>query len=189
MSPQPAASGGRYRRRQHYIDRMLQKRLLIALILLEMLLLCGAGVLLYASLDAIVEENLYRVHFADQPSMFQVLFSEALPIIGGLVAANIVTLFVADRVWAGHVLKIMLNLRSLLLRTKMLDLYADPDVSHKHHVLDRALAWRSAERARHQALRALAERAQGLASSGDAALDEYRQCLQGMRRQLPPTRE
>lgn len=190
-SPQPHRH---HSRKIHYVDHLLQKRLLIALVVLEVTLLCIAGAILYTSLNAIVDENLYRIHFADQPSMFSVLLKESLLILGGLVAANLVALFVADRIWSHYVNGIMQTLRDLLSRTRDLDLRPDVEAPYRHKVLELALAWRQVERTRNLALRDLSDRAEALAGQQPIAEDELRRCLLSIIEQLhgsgaarPPT--
>ncbi|HEY3328172.1 MAG TPA: hypothetical protein VGK14_13540 [Novimethylophilus sp.] len=174
-----------YRRKIHYIDFVLQKRLLIALVALEVILLCIAGGVLYFRLQALVDENLYHIHFGDQPSIFYELFSESLLILGVLVAVNLVALLIADRIWAHYVNGIMSCLRSLLSRTRELDLRPDAAAPHRHKVLELALAWRETERARHLALRTLVERADSAAGVVPMPIEEYRAYLHAMREQLP----
>ena len=174
-----------FERKIRYIDFRVQKRLLIALVALEVVLLCIAGGALLYRLNIIVDENLYRIHFADQPSMFYVLFSEALQIVGALVAINLVALLIADRIWSHYVNGIMSCLRSLLSRTRELDLRPEAAAPHLHKVLELALAWRETERSRHMALRALAERAESAAGASPVQVAEYRACLLAMREQLP----
>lgn len=181
-SPQ---TGQQYRRKIHYIDFIVQKRLLIALVVLEGTLLCSAGAVLYYRLHSIVDENLYRIHFADQPSMFHVLFSESLLILGVLLAVNLVALLIADRIWAHYVTGIMSCLRGLLSRTLELDLRPDTAAPHGHKVLELALAWRETERNRHLVLRALFDRAESAAGAVPLQVEEYRACLLAMREQLP----
>ena len=77
--PTPSSQPGSvHQRKIHYIDHVLQKRLLVALVLLEIIIVSAAGALLYYRLNAIVEENLYRIHFDSQPSMLSVWLRESL---------------------------------------------------------------------------------------------------------------
>lgn len=174
-----------HHRKIHYIDHVLQKRLLIALVILELIVLSIAGAILYVRLNTIVDESLYRIHFTGQASMFAVLLKESLLILGGLVAVNLLALFAADRIWSHYVDGILLALRGLLSRTRDLDLRDDARVPQRHRVLALALAWRDAERTRHLALRESLEAIERFAaerSLPDAAL---RAALLAMRLHLP----
>lgn len=178
----------RHQRKTHYIDHLLQKWLLIALVVLEITVLSVAGAILYARLNTIVDESLYRVHFAGQPSMFSVLFKESLLIIAGLLAANLAALFAADRIWSHYVHGILLTLRGLLTRTGNLDLREDAKGPQRHQVLALALAWREAERRRHQALRAALDRLANDAADASTADETFRASLLTTRARLPDVR-
>lgn len=187
MTSSPDASfppGQTHRRRIHYVDYVLQKWMLIGLVVLEVIVLSIGGAILYSRLNAVVDANLYRIHFAGQPSMFSVLLKESVVIMGWLGAANIVALVVADRIWTYYVHGILTTLRSLLSSTRDLDLRADAGVPERHNVVAQALAWRHAERERHLALHeslSLVARAAEQPSSSD----EFRAALIALRQQLP----
>lgn len=181
-TPQP---GPPHQRKIHYIDHVLQKRLLIALVILEVIVVSIAGAILYIRLNTIVDESLYRIHFAGQPSIFTVLLKESLLILGGLVAANLAALFIADRIWSHYVRSILLALCGLLSSTRDLDLRADADIPQRHKVLVLALAWRRTERARHLALREALTVMESVATRPSASDEEFRSCLLAVRRQLP----
>jgi hypothetical protein len=177
-APETPRSAPLHQRRIHYIDFKLQKRLLIALVVMELVVLCIAGAILYYRLNAIVDENLYRVHIADQPSMFFILFTEALQIIGGLVAVNLAALLAADRIWAHYVRGIMDSLRHLLNKSRTLDFSPDDEDPLQHPVIELALAWRGKERALQLGLHGLAQQAGKAAATGDLA--RYRETLRRM---------
>lgn len=188
MNTKPAsadAPGQAHQRKVHYIDHVLQKRLLIALVALETTVLSLAGAILYFRLNTIVDESLYRIHFASQPSMFSVLLKESLLILGGLVAVNLVALFAADRIWSHYVRSILLSLRSLLSRTRDLDLRADPDLPQRHKVLTLAIDWRRTERARHLALYESLHIVENIAARPAASAAEIRDGLLNFRKHLP----
>lgn len=178
--------GQTHHRRIHYIDHVLQKWMLIALVVLEVVVLSVAGAILYVRLNIIADESLYRIHFAGQPSMFSVLLKESLQVLGGLVAANLVALFVADRIWTHYVRGIVHALRGLLSRTRALDLRADADqLAPRHKVLALAQGWRLAERARHLALRESFAELERVAAQTSVAPDQLRACLLNLRGHLP----
>lgn len=141
-----------HHRHIHYIDHVLQRRLMVALVVLEVIVLAVAGATLHARLDAIVEENLYRTHLATQPAMFPLLLGEAMKIIAGMVAANLVALLAADRIWVGHVFSIRATLRALLSASRELDFRDTPEIEVAHRVHADAMQWRVSERTRIAAL-------------------------------------
>lgn len=180
-SPQP---GQPHLRKIHYIDHILQKWLLIALVCLESIVVCIAGVILYIRLNTLVDESLYRVHFGDQPSMFSVLIKESMWVLAGLVAVNLLALLVADRIWSRYVRSIVLALRGLLLSSRDLDFRVDSEVPQRHKVVTLALDWRRAQRVRHLALRDSIGAVASAAARTSTSDDEFRACLLEVRGHL-----
>lgn len=176
-------SGRSHQRKIKYIDHALQKWLLVALVVLEVIVLSIAGTILYVRLNAIVDESLYRIHFGGQPSMFSVLLSESMRIIGGMIAVNLLALFVADRIWVYYVRAILGELRRMFACTRVLDFRGDPAIHQRHKVLSLAQDWRRAEKERHVALNQSLEH---MATRSSASLVELRADLQDFRGYLPP---
>ncbi len=180
-APSPAQ---KHRRKTRYIDHVLQKWMLIAFVSLEVIVLSIGGAILYSALNAVVDADLYRIHFVDQRSMLSALLKESMVILGWMGAANIVALVVADRIWAYYVNDILGTLRGLLSRTRDLDLAADVELPRSHKAVALALAWRDVERDRQRALHeslALIDRGAARSSSND----EFRAALLALRQHLP----
>ena len=169
-------------RKIHYIDHVLQKWMLIALVTMEVLVFSAAGAVLYWRLGLVVENSLYRIHFGGQPSMFSILLKESLWVLAGLVAVNLLALFVADRIWVRYVRSIVLSLRGLLIKSRGLDFTPDADTVQRHKVVALALGWRRQERAR---LLALRESTEVVVDSSSATDDAFRASLLAMRGRLP----
>lgn len=186
-SPKSSPTAQPHQRRIKYIDQALQKWLLIALVTLEILILAGAGALLYFKLDAVVEASLYRVHLAGQPSMLSVLLKESLQIVVGLVAINLLALFVADRIWARHVRGILGALRELLSSVQSLDLREESvsNIPPKHDVLSAGLDWHRAERERHLALHQSVTALEHMAMQTNTSDDAFRAGLLAFCHELP----
>lgn len=141
---QPATA----RRRTVYVDEAVQKWLLIALVTFEVVLISGALWLLYQQLNAMVEANLYRIHFSGEANIDPVLLKKMLLGLGGLVAINIVVLLVADWFWTRQVNAILQPLVKLLNKVEELDFSEDEPVEKSHKVVELAHAWRNSERQR-----------------------------------------
>lgn len=184
LPAEPVPAGHSHDRKVKYIDHAIQKWLLIALVVLELTVLSVAGAVLYFRLNAIVEENLYRIHFDNQHSMLSVLLVESLWIIGGMIVVNLLALFAADRIWVRYVNSILADLRRLLSSTRELDFRnaSSTDVHQRHEVLALSVAWRKAERARHVALRKSIDL---LATQNSSTAEEFRNSLMAVRSQLP----
>jgi hypothetical protein len=187
--PQPltpaAAPPLSQRRRIHYVDRKLQMRLLLALVVLEIVVLSVAGWVLYHRLDTLVEESIYRVHHTAERSMFASLLSSALQVVAGMLAANVLALLVAKQIWSAHVNRILGALGDELDKARRLDFSAGAQAEPLHPVVVTAQAWRAAERQRHVALREALD-AWGRALQSETATDEERRAaLLACRRPLP----
>lgn len=178
-----------HHRKLHYVDHALQKWLLIALVILEVLILAAAGAVLYFRLHGVVEDSLYRVHLAGQPPMLTVLLKESLVILAGLVAVNLLALLVADRIWAHYVGGIVAALRSLLTSVQKLDLREERllHIAPRHEVLSVGLQWHRAERERHLALLESMRDLEQLASQPDASIEDFRAGLLAFSQTLPKT--
>lgn len=178
---------GPVKRKIHYVDHAIQKWLLVALVTLELLLVGAAVWVLYQQLSAVVEQNLYRIHYSDGQRIFPVLLENSLYVLGGLIAANLAALLVADRIWAHYVNGILRSFKGLMTRTEGLDFLDDgTDITRQHEVIELALAWREAEHARCRKIR---EEIGGLDASQKYADPEVREkakaALERLRRALP----
>lgn len=185
--PKSSTPAQPHQRSIKYIDQALQKWLLVALVALEILILAGAGAILYFRLDATVEDSLYRVHLAGQPSMLSVLLKESLQIVVGLIAINLMALFVADRIWARHVRGILGALRKILHSVRDLDLREEAvtEISPHHEVLMVGLEWHRTERERHLALRKSLAMLEHMAKQPDTSDDAFRAGLLAFCHELP----
>ena len=125
------------------VDHALQKSLLLALVVLEVLVAAGAIAALYQALTGIADENLYRIHFTGGPSVLSLLLGEGLRVLAGMLAVNLLALIVADRVWAFYVNRILRNLDRLMNAAEHLDFRSQTPSAFDHAVLTQALAWRS----------------------------------------------
>ena len=109
------------RRRVRLVDDDIQKTLLVALVLMETIGVAIAIWMLYRALGEIVDENTYRIHFAEGASILSKLSREGLRVFGVMLAVNVVALIIADRIWAFHVKRIVRNLDHLMDASRQLD--------------------------------------------------------------------
>jgi hypothetical protein len=133
------------RRRVRLVDDQLQKSLLVALVLMETAAVALAIWMLYQALGRIVDENTYRIHFSNGPSISVQLFIEGLRVLGAMLALNLLALFVADRIWAWYVVRIVGQLDRMMDASSALDLRPQAPISCQHSVLERADDWRAVE--------------------------------------------
>lgn len=165
MNSLPQQQQSPVRRKIHYVDHTIQKWLLIALVALEVLLVSAALWGLYRELSSVIEQNIYRIHYTDNQRIFPLLLKNSVYVLGAMLAANAAALLIADRIWAYYVNAILRAFSSLMARTGKLDFMDDADSSaRQHETVERALAWRKAERIRCRKIR---EKIGGLESGAD----------------------
>ncbi len=171
-------------RKIRYVDESIQKGLLVALVLLEVAL-AGASVwLLNRQLNAVIDDNLYRIHMADAEPMFAQLLHQAALVLGTFIAVNIAALLAADRIWSRHVNGVVRSLMHLVAKTGRMDFSADPEPGDRHETLHLASAWRARERARLAAIRDLVTQLDGRTKVDDDPV-EIRGALERLRKLLP----
>ncbi|MDP2369655.1 hypothetical protein [Rhodoferax sp.] len=124
------------------VDHALQRSLLVALVVLEVLVVASAIAVLYQALANIADENLYRIHFSGELSVLSLLLREGLHVLAGMLAVNLLALIVADRVWAFYVNRILRNLDRLMSASEQLDFRSQAPSAFDHAVLAQAVAWR-----------------------------------------------
>lgn len=169
-----------------YVDEKIQKGLLVALVVLEVLLVAGTLWVLYRQMGEVLDANLYRVHFSQQPNIYPLLFKTGLMGIGALVAVNVIVLWVATWLWARHVDSIIRPFRELVAKVEALDFTEDQANDVLHEVVDLALAWRHSKRRILHKLRAEIAKLDELGDLSDPeAQRRARSILESIREQLP----
>ncbi|RZI42004.1 hypothetical protein EGT07_15490 [Herbaspirillum sp. HC18] len=133
------------RRQTHYVDHILQKWLLVALVILECTLTALAIWGLYWVLTDIIESNMYRIHFSPDDNMLRDFAIAGAKILIGTGVVNFIAIVLADRIWAVYVHSIVRGIDKVMLAAQRLDLTAQQGVRRTHLVLDRLLRWQRAE--------------------------------------------
>lgn len=149
MNPRPAQR----QRRIVYIDHVLQKWLLVAMVVLEAALTAFAIFGLYWVLGRIIDDSLYRIHLADSESMVRRFLFEGALILGATGVVNLSALVIADRIWAVYVRRILGDLDRLMRAANDLDFRTQPRIKRSHAVLDRALRWQREQALRNRRIR------------------------------------
>ena len=151
MSLPPVSSHNR--RRMRLFDHHLQKSMLVALIVMETAVVSVAIYFLYRALAALIDEQMYRIHFQGSVDMLSLLVSEGFPVLGAMLLVNFVALIIADRIWVFYVRGILAQLGAVMLAAARLDLSPAPPSAFGHAVLEQAERWRADEAARLDAVR------------------------------------
>lgn len=178
--------GARYSRKIRYIDERIQFWLLAALVVMEIVLVASSLTILHYRLDAVIEENLYRVHLSAQPPMIHLLVTATLHVLGWTLFWNVVALLLADWIWTRHVRAITTPFYALMKRMAALRFDLEDGMSDLHRVAILAKSWYFTEKFRLSELR---NTLRELAALSDLAAENNRQqalaLLQHMRTQLP----
>lgn len=141
------------RRRNVYVDHVLQKWLLVALVLLECVLTGLAIWGLYLILGDLIDQNMYRIHFSPDDDILRDFAVQGAKILVGTGVVNITAIILADRIWAVYVRSIVRGLDKVMLAAQRLDLMQQRDVRRTHALLDRVLRWQRAESLRLRRIR------------------------------------
>lgn len=172
------------RRRRHYVDGLLQGRLILLLIGLELALFGISLVVIYGELNAAIDADTFRVHVSDARAA-PALVSALLPLAPWVILGNVLVLAAAVAYWRGRVNAVLGPLRDRLTATAGLDLRPPPDRTDTHDVLRAAERWTATERERY---RQVCELAASLPSALDPAdpraAAKVRSALQRIQRTL-----
>jgi len=133
------------RRKTYYVDHIMQKWLLVALVILECTLTGLAIWGLYDALGEIIDRNMYRIHFSPDDNMLRDFAIDGTKILIGTGVVNFIAIILADRIWAFYVRSIVRGIDKVTLAAQRLDLTAQRSVRRTHVVLDRLLRWQRGE--------------------------------------------
>lgn len=145
------------RRNNFYVDHMVQKWLLVALVMLEMLSIAIAVWALYQALDSVVEANMYRIHFRADSGDLPAFVAIGIRIIVGIGIVNFAAIVAADRIWALYVNRILHNLDRIMRAALGFDFSVLQVERREHAILDQAAGWHDNERKRLLRIRAFIE--------------------------------
>ncbi|MBF0142308.1 MAG: hypothetical protein HQL59_02465 [Magnetococcales bacterium] len=175
------------KRRVPYVDFAVQFYLLLGLVALEVVLLIGGIVVLFHRLRGVIDESLYRAHSVSHEALLPRLLEETGWVIGGMLLVNILALLAADRIWVVYVRSITRTFSELAKKTGNLEFVEDPDLGHRHRVIDLMVAWRRSERERARGIRQNLANIDPSGEFHDEKINAiYRRRLQAVRRLLPP---
>ncbi|MDO8413154.1 MAG: hypothetical protein Q7S51_05110 [Gallionellaceae bacterium] len=173
-----------------YVDHALQKWLLVVLIALEIVLITGTLWMLYLQLTSVVETHLFRAHSAAKPDIYPLLKTGLIG-LSWLIIFNVLSLWIADRIWSRQINSILQPFTELVGKIEQLDFseVALHDIAlgaQPHPVIELTHAWRTAERERLRNIRtAIAQ----LETTGDMTTpgteERTRATLETIRKLLP----
>ena len=154
MNQAQHTSATQHQRRRYFIDRIIQGRLLISLILLELLIFGTAMWFVYADLQHHIDTNLYRIHQVQLDSL-PVLINSLMHIIPWIILVNVLAIIFVDKIWAGYVRKIVFELENIFADLKHLNIKQPVKIKGEHQVITQAKNYLLNEQQRNQSIREL----------------------------------
>ena len=135
------------RRRIKFIDERLQRNLLIALVMLEVLLVVIAVLYINHGFREIIESRLYSIHPAGSAAVSAETWLISKAVLG-LLLANLLVLMLADTLWRRQTKQLLDELRASSARMHVLDLRdvggGEPPADHQ--LLNLLNRWQAKER-------------------------------------------
>jgi hypothetical protein len=132
-------------RRRYYVDRLVQGRLLVIMVLLEIAMFTCAMLVAYMDLNSAA-----ALQQASAPgvSSSAIVVHELLRIVPWVLVANLIMVLFVGRVWGRYVTSIVVPLRSLLAAVERLDLRGNGRIDSRHEALTIGRRWILSERER-----------------------------------------
>lgn len=186
MIPAAASATPRptYRRQIYYVDKSVQRSLLIALVALEVALVCVSTWVAYWHLSNLIEESLYRVHLVQTGPILVRLVTKGFAVLGLFALVNLVALMLAQRIWSRHENLVLRSFTDLIDKTRQLDFSSDLANKPQHEVLALAITWRAQERSRFTAIRDQVNKLESTASA-ESSPNSLLPVLETLHRLLP----
>lgn len=174
------------RRKILYIDKALQKWLLVGLVALEVGLAGGLAWLMRWQLNQTIEKNLYRVHQAEAGPLLGQLLHEAWLPLGIFLIVNALALLAAHLIWRSYLNVMLRRFMALVGKTRRLDFSLDPNrTRYRYGLLTLTETLRTKERHRLAAIREQMSRLEAEVSDfGDP--QRIRNALDSLDELLPP---
>ena len=173
-----------YRRQIHYVDKSIQRSLLIALVALEVILVCVSTWVAYWHLNTLIEDSLYRVHLVQTGPILMRLVTNGFAVLGLFALVNLIALMLAQRIWSRHENLVLNSFTDLIDKTRQLDFSSDLANTQQHEVLALAITWRTRERNRFTAIRYQLAKLD-VPVSADKSLNDMLLAVENLQKLLP----
>lgn len=179
------------RRRQVYVDAEIQRRIVLALVAIEVLVLALACLMLARSFPKVVAG---ATAASGEAGLLRLLAAEFGRVALYCGIANVLAVLAAHALWARHVRKVLSGFARRLARVRALDLRREPArQAATHRLLDLCDRWIEGERRRMLAVRIAAARlprplpADPRSHEAAEALAALQEAAALLRRQAPAT--
>ncbi len=133
------------KRHIHYINPAIQKRLIISMVVIELILISLTIFWLYHDINYLIEDNMFRVHAQNNltPGFFAVRLAQAAFV---LLIINIIISSLAVWYWKNYIINIITPLEEIAALIQKLDFTKRPDISEPHETIQIASEWLSKEK-------------------------------------------
>lgn len=136
------------RRRQYYTDQKIQGYLLVALIAIEVGLVCMLLVFLYTDINSLIEQQIYRIH-GNESGTWPQIFKLVVSSMSVFLVINIVLLYFAHKVWSRYIKVNISEFSSVLDRIIQRDFTSTPvATTGRHKMMKLARQWFNKEQQR-----------------------------------------
>lgn len=154
MNQPQTTSAAHHQRKRYFIDRIVQGRLVMSLIVMELLIFSTAMWFVYTDLQHLIDINLYRIHQVQLDSL-PVLVKSLIHVLPWVMLVNVFALIMVDKVWAGYIRRIVMQLDKTFSDLKKLCITQPDQTKGEHEVITQAKDWLSYEYQRNQEIRKL----------------------------------
>lgn len=173
------------RRRARYVDRAIQRPLLLAVTALEVVLVMASVWFIHWRLTHYIDDSMYRMHALEAALSLNRLALEVLPVLALFGAFNLLVLTLIAALWSAYENRALQRLMSLMAKTTELDFSADPVEHRQLQVLSLVAIWRARDRARFAAIRNQLEQVETVVLSGKSDTDTLITLTKAMHSLLP----
>ena len=160
------------KRSQHFIDKLIQGRLILALVVVEMCLFLVATGYGYWQLNATIEDQMFKIHGLSQSTQ-PVMYAVLVKIIPWIIFANTLLIIGIDRWWGRYIKQLVASVRGFSENLKNLNLVDSESPRKKLRINDSLSKWLKYERKRCSEIREIVD-------SLSTQSNDREKCVQGL---------
>ncbi len=128
------------KRHRHYISPAIQKQLIIALVVIEVLLVSVTVLWLYHDLSQLIDANMFKIHIQTRLSV-EFFTLRLLQVASILLIINVIFASLIVWYWRNGIKYIIAPIDNITDRIQKLDFTTEPEVSVHHKAAQAAVQW------------------------------------------------
>jgi len=128
------------KRHRHYINPAIQKQLIIALLVVEVLLICVTVLWLYHDMSQLIETNMFRIHIQNTLSV-EFFTLRLLQVASVLLIVNVLLASVTVWYWRNNIERVIAPIDHITELIKKLDFTTEPEVFVQDKATQAAAQW------------------------------------------------